>query len=551
MLAFSAFPAGNTPLSVRGQGRVRACVAAGFCAGIVAIAAPSSAQQTSRPQASAPARVGAPSRASNDTPTLDYTKMLYNRLLRNTASPAGYMLSFTGGNTLPPGWIIQTNSRQGGSRAYLDAVKSLIATAQTNVDITTLGPIPDPGSGYFNALKEAIDDLNSKGRPVTVRFVFGQYLSPSWNIQQFLSKITEGIRARAARTVNVEVTSIMTDRAARSWNHSKIVAVDGERVIVGGHNFYSADYLTSTPIFDLSMRVDGPAAAAATRYASVLWRYGCTYSNNRAFGWMTGSAAYLARPNNIQPVCSLADPPALPPPPAEPAPPGQVNVLAAPHAGLGMMQGIEQLGDIWKGSPVLQWGDEARDQSFRMAQRTIRVSQQAITFPATDTGRANGDMMEALAQAIMRNVDVYIVVSNLDAGLYASKTNVARVALEIYDRIRGRPGARDKTCQYLHLTTIALPGTGTRIARHWPNGAGVGNHAKFYMVDDRLFYIGSQNMYPPVLGTIGANQEYGFLIDNVARAQELLTSYWNPLWAASGRDPYIGREVRCPLPPGP
>ena len=42
----------------------------------------------------------------------------------------------------------------------------------------------------------------------------------------------------------------------------------------------------------------------------------------------------------------------------------------------------------------------------------------------------------------------------------------------------------------------------------WPGGKTFANHAKFWMVDGRVFYIGSDNMYPVNL------QEFGYIVDD-------------------------------------
>ena len=66
------------------------------------------------------------------------------------------------------------------------------------------------------------------------------------------------------------------------------------------------------------------------------------------------------------------------------------------------------------------------------------------------------------------------------------------------------------------------------------------------MVDDRVFYIGSDNMYPVNL------QEFGYIIDDRKGADAMLESYWNPLWqwskraavSGDGVDKCIFREIR-------
>lgn len=61
----------------------------------------------------------------------------------------------------------------------------------------------------------------------------------------------------------------------------------------------------------------------------------------------------------------------------------------------------------------------------------------------------------------------------------------------------------------------------------WESGAAMGNHAKFFMVDDLCYYIGSQNLYVCNLA------EWGLVIDDKEQTDNILNQYWNPLWEQS------------------
>lgn len=65
----------------------------------------------------------------------------------------------------------------------------------------------------------------------------------------------------------------------------------------------------------------------------------------------------------------------------------------------------------------------------------------------------------------------------------------------------------------------------------------IANHSKLWMVDDRIFYIGSDNMYPVNL------QEFGFIVDDRKAVDALIESYWNPLWQWSRRAAVSGEGV--------
>lgn len=58
----------------------------------------------------------------------------------------------------------------------------------------------------------------------------------------------------------------------------------------------------------------------------------------------------------------------------------------------------------------------------------------------------------------------------------------------------------------------------------WPGSKTIANHSKLWMVDDWIFYVGSDNMYPVNL------QGFGFIADDRKAADTLLESYWKPLW---------------------
>jgi hypothetical protein len=55
----------------------------------------------------------------------------------------------------------------------------------------------------------------------------------------------------------------------------------------------------------------------------------------------------------------------------------------------------------------------------------------------------------------------------------------------------------------------------------------VGNHAKFFIVDDKSYYIGSQNLYTADLS------EWGIIVDDEEQTKKVLAEYWDLLWRAS------------------
>jgi phosphatidylserine/phosphatidylglycerophosphate/cardiolipin synthase-like enzyme len=55
------------------------------------------------------------------------------------------------------------------------------------------------------------------------------------------------------------------------------------------------------------------------------------------------------------------------------------------------------------------------------------------------------------------------------------------------------------------------------------------NHAKVYIIDDAVFYVGSDNLYP------NNQQEFGYLVEGSTATARFVTDYWDKLWRYSGR----------------
>ncbi|WP_016584269.1 phospholipase D [Yersinia pestis] len=54
-----------------------------------------------------------------------------------------------------------------------------------------------------------------------------------------------------------------------------------------------------------------------------------------------------------------------------------------------------------------------------------------------------------------------------------------------------------------------------------------GNHAKLMIIDDELYVVGSDNLYPGYLS------EFDYLVEGKDAVNELMKSYWEPLWKYS------------------
>jgi phosphatidylserine/phosphatidylglycerophosphate/cardiolipin synthase-like enzyme len=429
----------------------------------------------------------------------------------------------------------------GHSDALLVPVHDLVAGARHSVDIAALQPVPD--TRFLAALRAGLNKLAASGQAVSVRLIVGQYPPDGVDAAALLSSLTSELHtvATARLTINVATMRSCTafeDCKSFSWPHAKFLAIDGSEVLLGGHNFWSEDYLVDNPVHDLSMRLRGPAATSASRFADRLWQFACANLGKKP-------AVQLASFASGQSLAPGACPESL----ARPVPArmasGGTPALAVGRLGAGITNDFANQSEL------------ARDLVFGAARHTIRLSQQDIGFML---GRSNVLFPESTLDRLIdfieqRDGHVYIVLSNPGAtgnsgSTYSNGVTFAAFARHLRAMVQKRIDARDPTaryevrkgpdpinallCGHVHLAPFRFGPDAT-----WPRGTPIANHAKFWMVDERAFYIGSDNIYIYPVNL----QEFGYILDDRKAAAELLEAYWNPLWEWSRRAAVSGEGV--------
>jgi hypothetical protein len=137
--------------------------------------------------------------------------------------------------------------------------------------------------------------------------------------------------------------------------------------------------------------------------------------------------------------------------------------------------------------------------------------------------------------------DVYIILSNLGAagpvGSYSNGVPIEDVAKKIRDVVHQRTGLDEPAlsalvCQHLHLAPLRF---GLDVS--WPKDQPIGTHAKFWMVDERAFYIGSENLYPTDL------QEFGYIVEDASAAAQIRRDYWDKAWKWSSAAAISGENA--------
>jgi phosphatidylserine/phosphatidylglycerophosphate/cardiolipin synthase-like enzyme len=337
------------------------------------------------------------------------------------------------------------------------------------------------------------------------------------------------------------------------WNHSKIAVRDYEQAIVGGMN-WSDEYPhlefdgTMHPLYDLSMRVEGEAARAANIYFDRLWKR--TFDPDSADSAVTCVTSWK-RPG--------ADP--------GEASDCQLNYVRdytpgyTPDRHIPDLISSSQITNVFAlgrghttfhGGPLDQSADYAVLAAFGAAEQTIYVSQHMLDHGQVELeGEGGGvaattysdEVIGALVQAIVTNtVHVKLILSDKWVG-ETSGVGTGSSHEDVYDYIEDKIyvaaqeeyGARtfevDRALCRLEFGPFRA-GTATEPLEDDEHRT----HNKFFMVDGKAFYVGSQNLYPSAIGTTGLGEkigqlnEFGFLVDDEGLADQMKEQFWDPVW---------------------
>ena len=412
----------------------------------------------------------------------------------------------------------------GHSDELIDDVYDAIVSARHAVDILQLQPAPD--TRFLGALRNAVTRLAHSGRPVTLRILIGSYPPKGTDGLALINELVrDAANLRGSRlTLYVGVNrSCMGESSCGglSWNHAKALAVDGQFAIVGGHNMWSEDYLGKAPVHDVSMAVQGPAAADVHAFADALWTALCARAPEPG-----ANIAYLHRAGDAVAEGCLAEIGA--PKPA--AAGGGIPVLTAGRYGGGIDDTV-----FAEQSLVL------RNLMLGAARKSIVMVQQDVAFGLLrGIYRVWPDVvLREMVELMARGGDVYLVLSNVSAlgPRYSNAIPLEDVGEHMRQLTHRRTGLDGKEldamlCRHLHLAPFRVGPDET-----WAEGQRLTVHAKFWMVDDRVFYIGAENLYPTDL------QELGYIVEDRAAAATARRDYWDQVWTWSRRAAISGADA--------
>jgi phosphatidylserine/phosphatidylglycerophosphate/cardiolipin synthase-like enzyme len=399
----------------------------------------------------------------------------------------------------------------GHSDQLFDDFYLAITEGESFIDIVSL---TEPDGRFLVAIRNALAVLDSEASEARVRLNFGSINGAFFNQDDVIEDLTRGLPSSTGLRVHVGGWR----SAADSWNHAKIIAVDGQLLVQGGHNMWDPDYLQANPVHDLTMRLRGTPAVDAHHFADRLWAYTC--EEHWGTSW-TGRASFPGGVADCPPAYDT-----LPEPPLE----GGPRVISA-----------GRLSDPIGENPA----DEAMLAMIRASDFAVRLSQQdigpiRIYGDITVTGWPE-DLLRELAYAMARGVDVMLVLSNPSdvLGGYGNGWSIEEVAQKMESWIRDNPGiiddgvdVHDLVCERFNVAGIRFSGEDG-----WADGGYIANHSKLMIADDQAFYLGSQNLYPADLA------EFGLIVDDAAVTAELMEAYWDPMWTHSVQAAVSGAQA--------
>jgi phosphatidylserine/phosphatidylglycerophosphate/cardiolipin synthase-like enzyme len=425
----------------------------------------------------------------------------------------------------------------GDADPTVDDLYNLLITAETAIDITTLTP---PDGRFEAAIRNAITRLADKKNPPRIRIFTGSYPTQAFNkvhdyafdANGVLTSLTRDIVENPGAPINelqfknkkMRVAVGKSTIAFDSWNHSKIVAIDGKVALVGGTNYWAPDYLISAePVHDLSIRVKGTAAAHAQLFTNQLWDHLCVGGDIGLgeIGPGSGDGSHVASigldgfdvckgPLAINGQSHAFDADFRMPPVAKDAPKDGVPILAV--GNLGPLSVSENAGAI--ALPAL----------IRAAKTRVRIAQQDIGPPKLPGGAWPVGNLSAIKDRLNHGVEVEIVVSNPGGpvGSYGHGWTIDELREHIRD-VDDTELSEEAACK-LHIA--AFSGSESRT---WASGTNYYLHDKLMIVDDQAFYVGSQNAYTSHL------VDYGYIVDSKT-ATTAMNAYYDTMWGYSAKN---------------
>jgi phosphatidylserine/phosphatidylglycerophosphate/cardiolipin synthase-like enzyme len=383
----------------------------------------------------------------------------------------------------------QAWKRQG---EFARALCEVVQKTRYRCDLASLNsPDPDWIRVIIGAMDTCLSARMGRSQPPQFRFLFGQTptvpVGEPANYTELKAALVRLVRDRSAQwecmpeiwlgrfyrleagilsAIQAKVfgsSVIGSDDTKMTWNHSKIIAVDGVEAFAGGHNLNMDLFRSYPPVHDVSAVMHGDAAYGAQLYLNQMWSCGSDLLTKEALtisglAWKNGDsdrsrpgdplAAPTAQDSMRRSQAALlalhhsgkqtgADTPA----PAPAAQPGGIRendlqTIADIHAPAfpervwyATYDGFDEyrqatrvlaLGKYWNGPELKDYqkaSELMKEQLIKGARRSIKMSQMDLVS-AWKKNWSDHVVCQWILEALLANPDltVQVVVSPLDAG---------------------------------------------------------------------------------------------------------------------------------------
>jgi len=440
----------------------------------------------------------------------------------------------------------KSNPRENHSDWFPQKMADVISKTTKWCDIMSLGP---PDGIFIEKFKEALAVIHErvkdqKSAPVTIRIMFGNLPGMPTNCGAVRRALTEDLPTDGSANMNIWVGSW---RLGASWNHAKIIAVDGRYLHTGGHNLWDAHYLKEHPVHDLSIEMEGRVTLDGHMFANYQWEF-IKKKQDTCIGQMAENIPDYVPLIWKSRVMVSEFPKGI----AEEFPPifdyTKVLTYEKPEESVPVIS-LGRLGALMSTAHPMLRGDRPSDDAFvamiHSSQKIIKATLQDIgpvCIPGTKFALPGltwpKPYLNAIARAIwQRGVDVEIILSNpgsIPNGLspaeacYGNGWSCVDVAAEIIKRIKKQfPKAEDDDLRQKVTENLRICFIKQLQGNAYADGTTIGLHSKHFIVDDLACYTGSQNLYVCDLA------EWGVIVDHEEKTQKILSEYWDPMWKTS------------------
>jgi hypothetical protein len=425
----------------------------------------------------------------------------------------------------------------------VDDMYMAIRDAEKFVDLSTLDSLADRIGRWKLGVINALVYLSNKPGNIKVRLTNGWteiggnlFSSPkdvncNIDITDNLNTLKTWINNLGGKSDKLDIAMIQImpkSSITGGWNHSKILAVDGHTVFTGGQNLWDSQLEIKGRVLDLGIKAHGDITVGAHNFLNTTLEDQYAYNNSTNCG---GNAApkLIARSKMGTPSQDL-----LKFDESTDVVPGSISGSKVSMLAVGRVGQNEEKKSI----------DKVILESIKQSKHTIYMSLQDIGPISHTTGFWPSEVINAIADAINRGVNIHIFLSGY--GVYKAQLNGSydprksyggyqhgyELNQNLYHIGSKALSARHKEnpnellnniCSKLHLYEVKFNADLSGVPGADQYGNVIANHSKAMLFDNKRILIGSHNIYPHDL------TEFGIMVEDQSKGTEFLNDYWMKL----------------------